>query len=95
LDEVDPPERASGEISPRTEAMTNSSNDRNEAGRITAAGEKENASTSIPPATIENKERRTHEHSHAAHLERDDEKPHTKPAIDMRESKLPGKRKQP
>jgi hypothetical protein len=76
--------------------MTDSpSNDRNEANRGTARGGDENASTLVPPATIENKDRRTHEHSHAAHLETFNEKPHTKPAIDMRESKLPGKRKQP
>ena len=72
------------------------STDGNEAGHGMATGGKENVSTSVPPATMpENKVRRTHEHSHAAHLETDQEKPHTKPAIDMRESKLPGKRKEP
>jgi hypothetical protein len=89
----------------RAEVMTHSTDnekqadenqaDGNQAGRGTARGERENVSTAIPPAAIENKERRRHEHSHAAHLETGEEKPHTKPAIDMRESKLAGKRKEP
>ena len=74
----------------------NFSTDGNEAGTGTTTGGKENVTSSVPPATMpENKPRRTHEHSHAAHLEDNQEKPHTKPAIDMRESKLPGKRKEP
>jgi hypothetical protein len=72
-----------------------SKNDQIEATPHSATEGNEHRSTSIPPATMENNERRTHEHSHAAHLQTDDTKPHTKPQIDMRESKLPGKRKQP
>ena len=62
-----------------------------------ATGNKENVSTSVPPATMpENKPKRTHEHSHAAHLE--DEKsaePHTNPAGDQRDSKYPINRRNP
>jgi hypothetical protein len=58
-------------------------------------GEK-NTPDPVPPAVMaEGKPGRTHERSHAAHLEDNQGPPHTKPAIDMRESKLPGKRKQP
>ena len=59
-------------------------------------GAEEASADAVPPAIMpEEKPRRTHERSHAAHLEDDRTQPQTKPAIDMRESKLPGKRKQP
>jgi len=75
-----------------------SKHDSNQAGENLGneGGAEEASSDAVPPAIMaEEKPRRTHERSHAAHLKDDQTQPHTKPAIDMRESKLPGKRKQP
>lgn len=75
-----------------------SNNDSNQASEDlrNEGGGEEASSDAVPPAIMpEEKPRRTHERSHAAHLEDEHGEPHTKPAIDMRESKLPGKRKQP
>jgi hypothetical protein len=61
-----------------------------------ADGGEENSPDPVPPAIMsDGKTGRTHERSHAAHLGNNLGPPHTKPTIDMRESKLPGKRKQP
>jgi hypothetical protein len=76
--------------------MRKSKTEGNELERNEEVGVDVDASDPMPPAMMgEDRLKRKHEHSHAAHLQENQEKPHTKPAIDMRESKLPGKRKQP
>jgi hypothetical protein len=76
--------------------MSNRTTDGNDEQRGQQERAEENVTDAVPPAVMpEAKPKRTHERSHAAHLQNNQEKPHTKPAIDMRESKLPGIRKQP
>lgn len=58
--------------------------------------EQEKVSTSVPPAMLqENKPNNVHNRSHAAHLNEEHGKPHTKPAGDLRQGSYPTGRRQP
>jgi hypothetical protein len=66
--------------------------------RIPSGQDPENSkvSSTVPPATLqENKPTRTHNRSHAAHLDSGGAEPRTKPAGDLRQGSHPGGRKQP